>query len=170
MIWERLFVVRTVAESLTKEQDVPKKVSMKMADSQRKKNEEQASRRNVSKEAGEKIFFKRNLVEETKEEISAKSPKLDVFDSLEPSASVRNILITSCTKPMEVDDSPSDATDLLVEVTVWPLKSFPFLIVSFKERKVARLDEEVLSQLDKEETFNHATNLLSDSSVEVKLG
>ena len=33
-----------------------------------------------------------------------------------------------------------------------------------------RLDEEVLSQLDKEETFNHATNLLSDGSVEVKLG
>ena len=37
-------------------------------------------------------------------------------------------------------------------------------------RKVVRLNEEVLSQLDKEETFNHATNLLSDGSVEVKLG
>ena len=97
LISEGLFFVRPVAELPSKEQDVPKKVSKKMADSQRKKNEEQASRRNVSKEAGEKIFFKRNLVEETKEEISAKSPKLDVFDSLEPSASVRNILITSCT-------------------------------------------------------------------------
>ena len=113
--------MKPVAELPSKEQDVPKKVSKKMADSQRKnkKNEERderASRRNVSKEAGEEISFKRNLVEETKEEISAKSPKLYLFDSLEPSASVRNILSASYSKPMKVDDSPSGATDLLVEV------------------------------------------------------
>ena len=76
--------MRSVAELPSKEQDVPKKVSKKMADSQRKKNEERDEQASM--------------------------------------------------------------------------------------RKVVRLNEEVLSQLDKEETFNHATNLLSDGSVEVKLG
>ena len=81
--------------------------------------DQRAARRSLAKETEEEISVKEK--DKKQEEISAKLPKrarLDLFDRVGPSASIREILFASFTKPattssenMEVDDSPCD-TDL----------------------------------------------------------
>merc|ERR1711990_1288531 len=131
--------------------------NLNMADSQKKEKlerDQRAVRRSLAKETEEEISAKK------KEEISAKSPKrarLDLFDRVGPSASIRDILFASFTKPpttssenMEVDDSPSD-TDLFNHAKDLFNNTTDVLAnTSVEERKVMSLDQEVLSQPDKE--------------------
>ena len=86
--------------------------------SENEERDQRAARRNLAKVKEDILAMsKEDDIAKSKEDISAKSAKrarLDLFDSLGPSATVRDILFASFTKPatssenMEVEESPSD--------------------------------------------------------------